>query len=165
MSDPTVEPTPARRRRWIVPLLVVSLALNLLVVGAIVGRALSPDGPHRKDRVSGPVRSVIGEPFVRALSREDRRALLEDLKAQGPRIRENRESLRARFEAFLAAVRSDPFQPEEVRRLMMEQRSVAQGRQELGEILLMNRLEAMSVEERAAYADRLEKGLKSFKRR
>ena len=147
------------------PLLFVSLALNLLVVGAIVGRALSPDAPFKRDRIDGPVRSVIGEPFVRALTREDRKALLSDLRSEAPRIRENRESLRARFQAFLAAVRSDPFDADKVRRLLADQRSVAQGRQELGEVLLLNRLEAMSAEERAAYADRLEKGLRSFRKR
>ena len=55
--------------------------------------------------------------------------------------------------------------PRKVRRLLADQRSVAQGRQELGEVLLLNRLEAMSAEERAAYADRLEKGLRSFRKR
>lgn len=147
------------------PLLFVSLALNLLVVGAFVGRALSPDAPFKRDRIAGPVRSVIGEPFVRALTREDRAALLKDLGDQGPRIRENRESLRARFDAFLTALRSDPFQPDEVRRLLSEQRGVAQGRQELGEELLLNRLQDMSAEERAAYADRLEKNLRNIRKR
>ena len=166
MSDPATELTPTRaRRRWMMPVLFISLALNLLVIGAVVGRALSPDAPYKRDRVSGPVRSVIGEPFVRALSREDRKALLADLRQQDPKIRENREVLRARFAAFLEALRADPFQPDEVRRLLAEQRSAAQGRQELGEVLLLNRLQAMSTDERAAYADRLQERLRSFKKR
>lgn len=165
MSDPATNATPPPRRRWLMPLLFVSLALNLLVIGAIVGRALSPDAPFKRDRIDGPVRSVIGEPFVRALTREDRKALISDLRREAPRIRENRENLRARVEAFLAALRSDPFDAEEVRRLLSEQRSVAQGRQELGEVLLLNRLETMSADERATYADRLEKGLRNLRRR
>ena len=164
MSDPVREPS-APRRRWLVPLLVASLALNLLVAGAILGRSFSPEAQRSKDRVAGPVRSVVGEPFVRALSREDRKALGDDIRREAPRIRENRESLRDRVEAFLTALRSDPFEPEVVRQLMVDQRSVAQGRQELGEVLLLNRLSAMSAEERAAYADRLEKGLKNLRRR
>lgn len=164
MSDPTTEqPTP--RRRWLVPLLIASLALNLLVAGAILGRSLSPETQRGKDRVAGPIRSVVGEPFVRALTREDRQALLADIRKEGPRIRENRESLRDRVEAFLTALRSEPFEPEVVRQLMEEQRSVAQGRQELGEVLLLNRLGAMTAEQRSAYADRLAKGLKNLRRR
>ena len=165
MSDPMTETPAPRRRRWLVPLLVVSLALNLLVAGAILGRSFSPEAHRGKDRVAGPLRSVVGEPFVRALSREDRQALLADIRREGPRIRKNRESLRDQVEAFLAALRSDPFEPDVVRRLLEDQRSVAQSRQELGEVLLLNRLSAMSDDERAAYADRLEKGLKNLRRR
>ncbi len=164
MSEPTTNPS-APRRRWLMPLLVASLALNLLVAGAILGRSFSPEAQRGKDRVSGPLRSVVGEPFVRALTREDRRALLADIRKEGPRIRENRESLRDRVEAFLTALRSDPFEPDVVRRLMEEQRSVAQGRQELGEVLLLNRLSAMTNEERSDYADRLAKGLKNLRKR
>ncbi len=161
MSD---EQTP-KRRRWIMPLLLVSLAFNLLIVGAIVGRTLSPDGPRFRDRVEGPARSLIGEPFIRALSQEDRRALLADLRNDGPRIRETREGLRQRFEAFLTALRADPFVAEDVTRLLQEQQAVAAGRQELGVILLVRRYQEMSVEERTAYAERLEKSLRKLKRR
>lgn len=164
MSDPVTEPS-APRRRWLLPLLIVSLALNLLVAGAILGRSFSPEAQRSKDRVAGPLRSVVGEPFVRALTREDRQALLADIRNEGPRFRENRESLRDRVEAFLTALRKDPFEPDVVRQLMEEQRSVAQGRQELGEVLLLNRLSAMTPDERAAYADRLAKSLKNLRRR
>ena len=161
MSD--TDQTP--RRRWLMPLLVLSLALNLLVVGAIVGRAFAPDDHRGRDRVAGPIRSVIGEPFVRALTREDRRAMLAEIKEEAPRIRESRESLRQRVEALLVALRTEPFDAAEVQRLMQEQRQVARGRQELGEMLLLNRLIAMDAESRSAYADRLEKSLKNLRRR
>ncbi|MCV6593201.1 MAG: periplasmic heavy metal sensor [Silicimonas sp.] len=154
-----------KKRRWLIPLLIVSLALNLAVAGAILGREFSPDKSSKRDRISGPVRSVIGAPFFRALDKDDRRALIRELREEGPRIRENRESLRLRLEAFLSALRSEPFDADEVRRLMGDQRSVAQGRQELGEMLLLNRLQDMSTEERAAYADRLEDGIRNFRRK
>ncbi|MDA8584910.1 periplasmic heavy metal sensor [Rhodobacteraceae bacterium] len=159
------EPTKPRRR-WVMPLLFISLSLNLLVVGAIVGRSFAPDD-HRgnRDRVPGALRSVIGEPFVRALEPDDRRALVEDVRREARKIRENRESLRGRFETFLTALRADPFVAEDVKRLLQEQRQVAQGRQELGETLLLNRLTEMDAAARAAYADRLEKSLKALRRR
>ena len=165
MSDPTPDIGPKPKRRWVMPVLFVSLALNLLVVGAILGRALAPDEHRNRDRIAGPIRSVIGEPFVRALSRGDRKSVLSEIREQGPRFRQNRENLRQRVTAFLDALRAEPFDAERVRKLMEEQRQVARGRQELGETLLLNRLSQMTTEERLAYADRLEKSLKNLRRR
>ena len=165
MSDPVSDPKPRPARRWVMPVLFLSLALNLLVVGAIVGRSLAPDDHRKKDRIAGPIRSIVGEPFVRALTREDRRAMLDEIKREGPRIKESREGLRQRVEALLVALRSQPFDAEEVQRLMQDQRQIARGRQEFGEMLLLNRLQNMSAEERAAYADRLEKSLRNLRRR
>jgi len=154
---------PRHRRRWVMPLLFVSLAVNLLVAGLVVGHALSPDA--RFDREGRPARGVIGEPFIRALPDADRRALMRDVMQDRDRIRESRESLKQRFEAFLAALRAVPFDSDEVRRLLLEQREAAVGRQAIGEALLMKRLDEMSDDERAAYADRLEESLARLRRR
>ena len=165
MSDAGPDTPKPAARRWLLPVLFLSLALNLLVVGVFVGRLFAPMDSRKGERIAGPIRSVVGEPFVRALTREDRRAMLAEFKREGPRIRESREALRRQVQAFLAALRSDPFDPDEVRRLMQNQRQSARSRQALGETLLLNRLQDMSGEERAAYADRLEKSLKNLRRR
>ncbi len=165
MSDPVTEPAAKPRKRWVMPVLFISLALNLLVVGAVVGRALAPDDKRQSDPIAGPIRSVVGEPFVRALTRKDRRAMLDEIKREGPKIRRSREGLRQKVEAFLTALRTEPFDPDNVQQLMQEQRQVARGSQELGETLLLNRLQEMSAEERSAYADRLEKSLRNLRRR
>lgn len=157
-------PDVPRKRRWIMPLLFTSLAVNLLVAGVVIGALLSPDGPRNRSEI-GPGRGVIGEPFIRALPRSERRALAEDVRKMSPQIREGRENLRQRFEAFLTALRADPFDPAAISRLLAEQRGVAVGRQEIGERLLMKRLEAMTPEQRAAYADALEKSLRNLRRR
>lgn len=154
-------PTP-KKRRWLMPLLFASLAVNLLVVGLVVGWSFS-DG--RSDRTKGPIRGVLGEPFVRALPESARQSIRQDIIQERGRIKESRDALRERFQAFLTALRSDPFVPDEVTRLLKEQRQVGITRQEFGEELLLRRLSEMSVEERSAYADRLEKSLKSLKRR
>ena len=162
-NPPQTPDAPPKKRRWLMPLLFVSLALNLLVAGLVVGHALSPDA--RFDREGRPARGVIGEPFVRALPPADRRALMRDVMQDRDRIRDSRESLKQRFDAFLAALRAVPFDTDEVRRLLQEQREAAVGRQEIGETLLMKRLDDMTDDERAAYADRLEESLQRFKRR
>ncbi len=161
-----IETTPEtpKKRRWVMPLLFVSLGANLLIAGLVVGAMLSPDGP-RKRGDNGSARGVIGEPFFRALPKEERRALMQDVVKNRTQIRESRESLRQRFEAFLAALRADPFDPVEISRLLAEQRQVAVGRQEIGETLLMKRLEAMTPAQRATYADALEQSLKRLRKR
>ena len=160
MTEESTKP----QRRWLVPALLVSLAINLLIVGIVVGFAISPKGPKNTERVSGHARSIIGAPFVRALPKEDRQALVKAIGAERGRLRENRAALRARFEALLIALRADPFDAVAISQLLQDQRSVAIRRQRIGENLLVERLSAMSPDERAAYAERLAHALRRLRR-
>ena len=155
--------TPTRKRRWLYPVLFLSLALNLLIVGIVVGWLVSPGGPKRAD--FGTARGLVGEPFLRALPDEHRRELMREALQEAKSIRESRQALRARFEAFLEALRADPYDPARVESLMKEQRNVALRRQDIGETMLLNRLEEMSPEQRLEYADALEHSLRRLKRR
>ncbi len=143
-------------RRWMRVTLVISLAVNLLVAGLVVG-ALIRGGPDRERRVA---RDFGGAPFVMALDREDRRAVIAELREEPGGLRGDRRKLRERFEALLAALRSTEFDREAVQEILAEQRGVAAARQAAGERLLLDRLEAMPQAERAAYADRLERSLR-----
>ncbi|MEK6217418.1 MAG: periplasmic heavy metal sensor [Boseongicola sp.] len=152
------------KRRWLIPTLFVSLAFNLLIVGIFVGFVASPNSPRNSDRNDGHMRSMIGEPFVRALPRQERQALIKAIRAESGRLRENRDALRARFEALLVSLRASPFEPEAVARLLQEQSSVAVRRQQIGEEILINRLAAMSPNQRATYADQLAHALRRLRR-
>lgn len=155
---------PKKQGRWLKPALFVSLALNLLIVGLVAGSLLSPNGPrHGGDQRA--LRGVLGEPFVRALPPEERRAMVREIIGRRDAFQEGRNALRERFEGFLTALRSEEFDREEAERLLGEQRLAASTRQDLGEALLLDRLEGMTQEERAAYADALESRMKGFKRR
>lgn len=153
---------PNKRRRWLTPLLFVSLAANLLVIGIVVGWFASNDGPRGSEWRT--VRGLIGEPFIRSLPKEHRRALIREALSDDMRIHESREDLRQRFEAFLAALRDDPFDAQTARALLHEQRKAALDRQDMGEDLLLKRLESMTAAERRAYADALERALKRPRR-
>lgn len=159
MSDTT---TPPRRRGlWWKLLLVVSLAINLMIAGIVAGWIFSKGPPSRMpadgDRAA---RSLGVEPFVRALEPDDRRALLDDYRRESETLRENRRELRDRFERLLTAIAADPYDAEAVRTVMADQRVAAARRQEVGERLLLNRLEAMSADERRAFVDRLREGVR-----
>lgn len=149
----------SRRATWV---LYASLAVNLLILGIVLGWLLSPDGPRRLD---GPARSLMGAPFAEALSREDRRALLRQMAGRADRIEGTRDALRARFETLLAALRDETWDRDAVEAVLETQREAAEGRQRIGEALLLDRLEEMSVDERRAYADRLEERVRHGRRR
>lgn len=151
------------RRWWLLPLLFISLAINLLVVGVVVGWLVSPNG-SKQVREFGPARGLVGEPFLKALPPAQRRELIQEARRESRGLRETRESLRSRFEAFLTAIRAQPYNPDAAANLLGEQRNAAAERLDLGERLLLERLEAMTVSERRTYADALEEALKRFRR-
>jgi len=149
--------SPKTPRRWGRIVLVISLGFNLLIVGLVAGAMLG--GPRDRDR--NPLLRDIGfAPFVQALPRADKQAITAALKRDAGSFRENRAKLRHQFDAFLEALRADPLDAAHVAKLMSLQRSRIGERQHLGQTLLLERIEAMSVEDRRAYADALGKMLK-----
>ena len=148
-----------RTATWVKVALVMSLGLNLAILGAIAGALLSPDGP-RQTRIEAAARDMGATPFMRALEPEDRRALFQAMRREAEPLRQNRDELRLRFEALVGAVRADPFDPSEVQSLLALQRGAATERQMIGERLLVDRLAAMTPEARDAFADRLEDALR-----
>lgn len=159
-------PSNLKPRRWMMPVFILSIAANLLVVGIVAGALLSPDGPRKRGgEEQRSIRGVLGEPFFRALPAEERRAMLRDVISNREKFRDGREVLRDRVERFLAALRAETFDRSEAERLLGEQRNAASRRQDLGEKLLLDRLESMSLTEREAYADALSKQLKGLRRR
>lgn len=142
--------------------LVVSLAVNLLVAGVLIGGFLA--GGRGDDRRGAAdvraLRDIGNVPFVMALERDDRAALVQSLAGRDDALRSNRDRLRTRFEAVLGVLRAEPFQPDALRALLADQRATLFERQQLGETLLIERLEQMRPDQRAAYADRLDRSLR-----
>ena len=155
MTDPT--PTPQmqagkRRMPWGKIVLFSSLALNLLIVGLVAGKMLGSG----RDRDRNPLLGEIGYgPFVHALPRADKAAMTEALKREAGSFRDNRMEIRRQFEAFLEALRADPFDAALVAKLITDQRSRIGERQALGQKLLLERIESMTASERSEYADAL----------
>ena len=146
--------TSARTPLWLRIIFFLSLALNLLVAGLVIGHMLG-DGPDRRV----PRVDRMGGPMTFALSHEDRRAIGDALRKEyreNDRPGHNRD---AQYRAFIAALRSDPYDAGQLADLLTDQREDAEERIALGHRLLLERISAMSAPDRAAFADRLEEGL------
>lgn len=154
MSDPNSTRPVSATPRGVKIALALSVALNLAVAGLAVGAWLG-DGPHR-----GMPRDMSFGPFSEALDSDDRRALRKALLARLGEFRGQREAARAEFQALLTALRADPFEAEALKTALAALEARNAERLDLGRSLIEARLIEMTPEERAAFADRLEKGLK-----
>ncbi|ROT95869.1 periplasmic heavy metal sensor [Histidinibacterium lentulum] len=132
-------------------LLVLSLALNLAVAGVVIG-AVVRDGP----RGGGPRIDMTLGPLGRALSPEDRRAVVRDLRQSGALGGMDRTARRQALEETVALLRAEPFEPEALARGFAAQRERGGRLLEAGHGALVARIAAMTPQERAALADRLE---------
>ena len=146
-----------RRWPWGRIVLVASLALNLLVVGAVAG-AFWRHGGERSHGARG-----FAVPYVRALPGPERRALFAELRRGGQGDHGARRQ--AAYGAVLAALRAEPFDPEAVASALARQRADAADFQSRAEAGWLARVTAMDAQERARYADRVEAHLQHGKRR
>lgn len=156
----TNPPAAPRPRRWGKVLLFVSLAFNLLIIGAVAGALLG--GPRDRDRRPA-LRDLGFGPYVQALPLTDRVALGLAMRREAGAFRENRDVLRRQFEAFLDALRVEPYDHAEVTRIITLGQNQVIERQRLGRVLLLERIAAMDAAERAAYAKALDDALRRRK--
>lgn len=158
MSDPQTNPAGpapvATTSRGVKIALAISVALNLAVAGLAAGAWLR-DGPH-----GGMPRDMSFGPFSEALDDSDRRAIRRALIARVGEFREQRAAAQAEFEALLTALRAEPFDPAAMTAALTAIETRNSERLQLGRSLIETRLTEMSPEERQAFADRLEKGLR-----
>lgn len=138
--------------------LAVSLALNLGIAG-MVGGVMLRDGPPHRGRDFG-----LG-PLSEALSREDRKAMRDAFVERHPDIRGDRRAMRAEFDALVAALRAEPFDPAALDEALAAIAARNQALLDTGRELVAERLKAMDAEGRAAFAERLEKHIAPGKKR
>ncbi|WP_296420244.1 periplasmic heavy metal sensor [Pseudooctadecabacter sp.] len=146
---------PRTSRNWTKVLLVASLALNLLIVGAVIGVVASGGtraGPQRFDLTAGPL--------TRAMEAPDREAVRQALRDSGAFRPSNRRDIRADMGVLIDTVRSDTFDAAAFRAALMRQRDRLQAGQVAVIDAVAAQIEQMSPEDRAAFADRLENQLR-----
>lgn len=164
MSDP-IPPTapepmaaPEGRRglgRGLRLLLVLSLGLNLLILGVIGGAVLGEWRNHERPIV----RDLGFGPYGEALSHADRIALMRDFARETGGFGVERKVAREVFGELLSVLRAEPLDRQALQHLMMRQERHMAERLALGQKLLVRRIEAMSPQERQAFANRLQEAL------
>ncbi len=154
---------PKKGNRWMRVLLVVSLGVNLLVAGMVAG-AYFGGGSEKRSGANGLRNSWVG-PYGRALSKEDRAEMRKSFEGRKPWFDERRGRMRGFGNEMANAVRAEPFDPAVVNDILQRQRSLQSAIQAEGQSMLVDRLTAMTAEQRAAFAENLEKGLRRGKRR
>lgn len=158
MSDEDIIPR-KRGFGWGRVLLAGSLALNLLVLGMAGGLVLNRMDEHH--RAPSPERILMRYgPYARALSPEDRLALRDDLRREASQLRAGRQDLRRDFDRLFAALRAQPYDPEAVSAAIEAQQGRVRAQVDEVQRMLLERVSAMSAEERAGFADRLERILR-----
>ncbi len=153
----TETPTPTPRApRWMRVTLIASLAANLLVVGLVAGAALNMrrGGFTPPERIDGP------NPMLRALTREDARALRGKLREAGPSLAETRAESRRTFEAILATLRAEPFDADRLTAEMTALAALNTRRLDDAQTALAGYLAGLDPAARRAFADRLEDALR-----
>jgi uncharacterized membrane protein len=153
MSDATPqtpEGLPPRAPRWMKIALVVSLAINLAVIGLVAGA----DGGPQSGRIDGP------NPFLRAMTPDDARMMRRLLRPDASQLGTSREMGRTAMEAILAQLRSDAFSEPDLRAAFEQISAANAARAGLGEEAIVTYLLSLNASERARFADRLEESVR-----
>ncbi|WP_293577185.1 periplasmic heavy metal sensor [Phaeobacter sp.] len=144
-SDHTKPP-----KRWLRWVLIGSLAFNLIVVGVVVGALWRFSGHGGSGfRAQAPLGALI----FRDLDRETRKALRQQAEA-------GHDSYHARRAAegmrVLQLLRQEPFDSAPLVQVLAEHSEQRHGFHRSVQVAWLQQIEAMSPQERAAYADDLE---------
>ncbi|MEM1236834.1 MAG: periplasmic heavy metal sensor [Pseudomonadota bacterium] len=155
MADPNVPQTPRRGLgRAGKVLLYVSLALNLAVAGLVVG-AVALGSDRARDKRPPTVAESGLRPIMHALSGDDRRGIARQIRSELRRDGRSREEMRTLMQEFVDALGSEPYDPTRIEALLAAQRSEANIRLDSAGRALLERVNAMSAEERIGFSQRL----------
>ncbi len=153
-------------RRWPKVLLAVSLALNLLVIGLLVGAAFHG---HSRYRAAHSARSMLQDtgilPFYDALPREVRRRTGQALHQHPDMARPDSIRISRELADMVAAIRAEPFDAEGLAAVFSAQGQRVSARIAAGQAVLIEQVSALSTGERQAFARRLEERVNDPHRR
>ncbi|MEC7669345.1 MAG: periplasmic heavy metal sensor [Pseudomonadota bacterium] len=160
MSD--VQQDKPKRFPWTRVLLVVSLALNLLIVGAMATFFFANSGPREFSRRPPPDGPFL---YLRAFSQEDRRALGREFFKNSKPSPEMRELALQDYQDVVDLLKQPEFNQAELTSVLDRQHQRSKSLQERGRQMMVEYLGTKTPAERAAYADRLAEEVSEFRSR
>lgn len=148
----------SKTKLWIRILLAVSLCLNIGFLGLIGGAAwrYHSTGGEKMRTPGAPTASF----YMRALDRDDRRALGIKMRDAGRKNKKLPSDIRAGFEAALDILRADEFDAQAFDQIVRQHAKTADARLNSAREVFLDHITTLSAEDRQAYADRLEKTLR-----
>jgi uncharacterized membrane protein len=163
MSD-TQFPRAKRKGSVARVVLVASLALNLAVVGLVVGAALRSDDTNRPGSDSYRARAMQNRdfgmgPFIGALDEEARRGVGQAFVKRAGSSDNARKDARVKLSATLEFLTADPFDADAFRENLEAHQAQFSERQNVGLMVLVDYLVELSPADRVSYAERLELAL------
>ena len=159
--DPEQSKIQKPRRLWKV-IFVLSLALNVAIVGVVIGATWRFQGS------SAQMASKVldsGSIYLRALDKKHRRELGRKMRPAGGKTKNSRAEIAQGFEQAIAVLRAEPFDSDAFAKVMQGHSSRAELRMQEARSMLLNYLIGLSAVERSAYAARLEKALRGGNQR
>ena len=147
------------RWKWTNILLVVSLSINLLVVGGAVGLALKWPR-HGMSNIGGFYGSGSVGFFARALGDHHKGELSRKVHRNAGEFRKYRSEGRDLVEEMIVLLGSDQFEAATLDRLLARHREILMSQIERGHEFIAEEIVAMSPDERKAFAERFDRGFK-----
>jgi len=146
--------TKRRKPCWKEVVLVISLGLNILVIGLIAGAFLREGKPigFRPDR---NIAALGLRPYYRALDKKDRVELRKSARAQQGGFRSGAKVMRAALLVVADRLEAEPFDLGAVKAELTSQADVIAGNISFGHKLLLEQISGMTREERKKMADNL----------
>jgi uncharacterized membrane protein len=118
MTDQNTDMKPTSRSKWWKALLVVSLALNLLIGGAVVTRMVTQGGPDRM--MGASYTQLIPRRFFAEMPRDRRRVLLDILKNYRDDFRNDRDASAQVAMKLADAIVGEPYDVEKAKLVVNE---------------------------------------------
>lgn len=161
-------PQAPKRRKWVKLVFALSLAMNLLVVGLVIGakvggghdHGFNPRGPE-----GGMIRELGFGPLASALPRKDRRAIGKAFRAERGSFADNRAAIRRDFNAMMTVLQTEPFDADALQRLMRAQKSRFSETGDTLQRLVIERISLMTPQERKEFAEKIAERVHFDKRR
>lgn len=147
-------PSPSMfRPHWWSVLLVASLGINLAVGGVVAARFLWPERAERF--TGGTYTQLLPRKFLRDLSEDRRKELVEALRGYRTRYRDSRRQMNDAAEKLAQALKSDPYDQSSVASAIRDFEGAGTGMMANGSAAALDLIAKLDARERVTLAERI----------